>query len=40
VVLDGVVVRFVDWDGRVNDVWLDGLFVYDWLDSLVDVLER
>lgn len=37
-VLDGIVVGLVDWDGCVNNVGLDRLFVDDWLDSLVDVV--
>ena len=32
------VVSFVDGHGSVNDLWLDGLFVDDWNNSLVDVV--
>jgi hypothetical protein len=35
VVLGLVLVDFVDWNGCVNDRWLDGLFLDDWLDVLV-----
>jgi len=38
VVLSRVVVDLVDWDGGVNDVWLNDLLVDDWLDLLVNVV--
>jgi hypothetical protein len=38
VVLSLVVVDLVDGDGGVNNAWLDGLLLDDWLDVLVDVV--
>lgn len=37
-VLSLVLVDLVDWDGGVNNTWLDGLLLDDWLDGLVDVV--
>jgi len=37
-VLGGVVVDFVDWDGGVDDVRLNGLLLHNRLDRLVDVV--
>jgi len=37
-VLGGVEVLLVNWHGGVDYVWLDGLLVNDWLDSLVHVV--
>ena len=38
VVLSLVMVHLVDWDGGVDDGWLDSLLLDDWLDILVDVV--
>jgi len=38
VVLSLILVNFVNWDGSVDDGWLDGLLLDDWLDGLVDVV--
>jgi len=38
VVLGGVVVDFVNWDGGVDDVRLNGLLLHNRLDGLVDVV--
>jgi len=38
VVLSLVVVNFVDGDDGVDDGWLDGLLLDDWLDVLMDVV--
>lgn len=37
-VLSGVMVDLVDWHGGVCDVWLDGLLLHHWLNSLVDMV--
>jgi hypothetical protein len=38
VVLSLVLVDFVDWDGGVDNRWLDSLLLDDWLDVLVHVV--
>lgn len=38
VVLRLVLVDFVDWDGGVNNRWLDSLLLDNWLDVLVHVV--
>jgi len=38
VVLRLILVDFMDGNSGVDDGWLDGLFLDDWLDSLVDVM--
>jgi hypothetical protein len=38
VVLSLVLVNLMDWDGGVDDRWLDSLLLDDWLDRLVDVV--
>lgn len=38
VVLGSDVVCLVDWDSGVDDLWLVGLLVDDWLDSFVHVV--
>lgn len=37
-VLSFVVVDFVNWDGRVNNTWLNSLALDDWLNGLMDVV--
>lgn len=37
-VLGLVLVNLMDWDGGVDDGWLDGLLLDDGLDVLVDVV--
>jgi len=36
--LRSVVVNLMDWDGGVDDMWLDCLLLNDWLDGLVDMV--
>lgn len=38
VVLSLVLVNLVDWDGGVDDGWLDSLLLDNWLNCLVDVV--
>lgn len=38
VVADGFVVDFVDRDGGVHDVWLNGFLLDNWLDCFVNVV--
>jgi len=38
VVFGFVLVDLVDWDGGVDNGWLDGLLLDDWLNALVDMM--